>query len=63
MNPNGLVAAASMTSQAEMLSRPHTSASSLASAMLTCRKVFSYSFTISATVGEETSTTVSTTLR
>ena len=39
-----------MTSQALMPSRSHISASSLASAMLTARKVFSCSLAVSATV-------------
>ena len=42
MNANGLVAAASMTSHTEIPSRSHISASSLARAMLTARKVFSW---------------------
>jgi hypothetical protein len=57
-----LVAAASMTSQAEIPSRSHISASSLASAMLTARKVFSWSFAVSATIVLVTGTTWSTIL-
>ena len=57
MNPNGLVAAAPITSQTDMPSRRHMMASSLTSAMLTLRKVFSKSFTISATCVEDTGTT------
>ena len=51
MKPNGLVFAASMTSQTSMPMRSHMSASSFTRAMLTARKVFSSSFTISATRG------------
>ena len=63
MNANGLVAAASMTSQAEMPSRSHISASSFASAMLTARNVFSWIFAVSATIGLEHGTIVSTICR
>ncbi len=59
MKPKGLVAAASMTSQTLMLSLADISASSFTSPMLTLRKVFSSSFTISATRVDETGTTVS----
>ena len=54
------MAAASITSQTEIPSRSHMTAISLASAMLTARKVFSWSFAVSATIGLETGTTVST---
>ena len=57
MNPNGFVAAASTTSQTLRPSRSHISASSFTRPMLTARKVFSSSFTISATRVELTSTT------
>lgn len=53
MNPNGLVAAASMTSQMSMPIRSHIIAISLINAMLTLRKVFSSSLDISATFGVE----------
>ena len=59
MKPNGLVAAASMTSQTLMPSFADINASSFTRPMLTLRKVFSSSFTISATRVEETGTTVS----
>ena len=59
MNPNGLVLAASMTSQTSMPMRPHIRASSLTRPMLTARKVFSSSLTISATRVELTGTMVS----
>ena len=49
-----------MTSQTEIPSRSHITAISLASAMFTARKVFSWSFAVSATIGLETGTTVST---
>ena len=49
-----------MTSQEEMPSRSHITHSSLASAMLTARKVFSCSLAVSATIGLETGTTVCT---
>ena len=51
MKPNGLVAAASTTSQTLMPSRSHISASSFTRPMFTARNVFSSSFTISATCG------------
>ena len=41
MNPNGLVAAASITSRGDSESSRHASASSLASEMLTALKTFS----------------------
>ena len=63
MNPNGLVAAASMTSQTLMPMRSHMSAISLTRPMLIMRKVFSSSFTISATLVELTGTTVLESLR
>jgi hypothetical protein len=56
MNPNGLVAAASTTSQMSMSIRSASIASSLTSAMLTERKMFSSSFAISAASGVETGT-------
>ena len=59
MKPNGLVAAASTTSQTSMPIRSQSCASSLTSAMLTERKMFSSSLLSSATSGEETSTTSS----
>ena len=61
MKPNGLVAAASITSQMSMFSLRHKMAISLARAMLTWRKVFSSSFAISATRGSDTGTTRSAT--
>ena len=59
MNPNGLVAAASTTSQMSMSIRSQRIASSLTSAMLTERKMFSSSFASSAASGVETATTSS----
>jgi hypothetical protein len=59
MKPNGLVAAASMTSHTSMPSSWQTVAISLTSAMLTCRKVFSSSLASSAARAEETVTTFS----
>ena len=59
MKPNGLVLAASMTSQTLMSMRSHISASSLTRPMFTARNVFSSSFTISATRVELTGTIVS----
>ena len=59
MNPNGLVFAASTTSQTSMFIRSHISASSLTRPMFTARNVFSSSFTISATRVELTGTIVS----
>jgi hypothetical protein len=59
MNPNGLVAAASITSQTSMPIRSHSIASSLTSAMLTLRKMFSSSLVSSATSGLVTGTRVS----
>ena len=59
MNPNGFVAAASTTSQTSIPIRSQSCASSLTSAMLTERKMFSSSLLSSATSGEETSTTSS----
>ena len=59
MKPNGLVAAASITSHTSMPMRSHISASSFTRPMLTMRKVFSSSFTISATRVELTGTMVS----
>ena len=60
MKPKGFVLAASMTSQTLILSALHMSAISFTSPMLTLRKVFSRSFTISATCVDDTGTTVST---
>ena len=57
VKPYGLVAAASMTSQMSMSIRSARIASSLTSAMLTERKMFSSSFDSSATSGVETGTT------
>ncbi len=54
VNPYGLVEAASMTSWTSTPRLALTSAISLASAMLTARKVFSYSFVSSAASGELT---------
>ena len=59
MKPNGLEAAASITSQTSMPSRSQSIASSLTSAMLTERKMFSSSFASSAASGVQTSTTSS----
>ena len=59
MNPKGLVAAASITSHTLMPMRSHISAISFTRPMLIMRKVFSSSFTISATRVELTGTTVS----
>ena len=60
MKPNGLVFAASMTSQTSMSIAWHICAISLTRPMFTARKVFSSSFTISATLVELTGTTCST---
>ena len=60
MNPKGLVEAASMASHTSMPRSEANMASSLTRAMLTCRKVFSSSFVISATLGFDTGTVVST---
>ena len=57
MNPNGLVAAASMTSHTSIFMRSQSIASSFISAMLTLRKMFSSSLVISATSGVLTGTT------
>ncbi len=57
MKPNGLVAAASMTSQTSRPIRSHRSASWLTSAILTFRKTFSRSLASSAASGDESSTT------
>ena len=56
MNPYGLVEAASTTSQMSMPIRSASIASSLTSAMLTERKMFSSSLASSAVSGEETRT-------
>ena len=57
MNPNGFVAAASMTSQTSRPIRSHSRASWLTNAMFTLRKTFSRSLAISAASGDDTSTT------
>ena len=59
MKPNGFVAAAPTTSHTSMLIRSQSCASSLTSAMLTERKMFSSSFVSSAASGDETGWTVS----
>ena len=59
MNPYGLVAAASTTSQMSMPMRSVSIASSLTSAMLTERNMFSSSFVSSADSGVDTRTSVS----
>ena len=59
MKPNGLVAAASITSQVSSPSRPHMMATSLTRPMFTARKVFSSSLTISAVSVDDTGTTLS----
>ena len=59
MNPNGLVAAASMTSQTSTPIRSHSSASWLTRAIFTLRKTFSRSLASSAASGELSSTTLS----
>ena len=59
MKPNGLVAAASMTSQTSTPSLSQTMAISLTRPMFTLRKVFSSSFTSSAASVVETGTSVS----
>ena len=56
MNPYGLVAAASTTSQTSRSIRSQSMASSLTRAMLTLRKMFSSSLVISAASQEETGT-------
>ena len=56
MKPYGLVAAASTTSQMSMSIRSQSIASSLTSAMLTERKMFSSSLVSSAASGVETGT-------
>ncbi len=57
MNPNGFVAAASMTSHTSTPSLSHTIAISLTRPMLTLRNVFSRIFTSSAASVEVTETT------
>ena len=57
MYPKGLVAAAPITSHTSMPMCADIIAISLTSAMFTLRKVFSSSFTISATRVEDTVTT------
>ena len=56
IKPKGLVAAASTTSQTSIPIRSQSIASSLTSAMLTERKMFSSSFASSAASGPETAT-------
>ncbi len=58
MKPNGLVAAASITSHTSTPSRSHMMAISLTRPMLIMRKVFSSSLAISATSAVDTGTTV-----
>ena len=60
MNPNGFVSAASTTFQMSMPNSLANMASSLISAMFTCRNVFSSSFVISASAGLPTGTVRST---
>ena len=60
MKPKGLVSAASITFQMSMSRCDAKRASSLISAMLTCRKVFSKSFVSSASAQLETGTVVAT---
>ena len=57
MKPNGLVAAASMTSHTSIFMRSQSMASSFMRAMFTLRKMFSSSLVISATSGVLTGTT------
>ena len=59
MNPNGFVAAASITSHTSIPIRSQSCASSLTSAMLTERKMFSSSFVSSAASGRRHSWIVS----
>ena len=54
MKPNGLLAAASITSQTSTPIRSHMIAISLTSPMLIMRKVFSSSFAISAVSADDT---------
>ena len=61
MKPKGFVAAASTTSQTSIPIRSQSCASSLTSAMLTERKMFSRSLVSSAASGEDTRCTSSTT--
>ena len=56
MNPYGLVAAASTTSQMSIPIRSQSSPNSLTSAMFTERKMFSSNFDISAASGVDTRT-------
>ena len=56
INPNGLVAAASITSQTSTFNRSHISAISFTRPMFTLRNVFSSNFTISAAWDEDTGT-------
>ncbi len=57
MNPNGLVAAASMTSQTSRSIRSHSRASWFTKAMLMLRKTFSSSLASSAASGEDSGIT------
>ncbi len=57
MNPNGLLAAASMTSHTSTFMRSQSIASSFMRAMFTLRTMFSSSLVISATSGVLTGTT------
>ncbi len=59
MNPNGFVAAASITSQTSTPSLSHTMAISFTRPMFTERKVFSRSLVSSAASGDDTRTVVS----
>ena len=61
MKPKGLVDDAAITSQTSMPSLSKRSLSSLTSAMLTARNVFSSIFVASATAGELTGTVTGTT--
>ena len=61
MKPNGLLLAASITSQTSMPMRSKTIFSSLTRAILTARKMFSVILTASATSSDDTGTTCSTT--
>ena len=60
MNPNGLVDAASIALQMSTPRSRANIASSLTSAMFTCRKVFSSSLTSSPSAVDPTATTLST---
>jgi hypothetical protein len=60
MKPNGLVFAASMTSHTSTPMAAQMTFSSLTSAILTARKMFSVSFTVSAVSAELTGTVFTT---